>query len=481
MSTAGPREAVVIGAGISGLAAALRLSEMGCSVKLLEAESGPGGAIRTLKKYGFLIEGGPESFLTEKRAALEMCKHLGLLDQVTGTNREHRRSFILRGGKMHSTPEGFYLLGPARYRPFVRTGLLSWKGKLRALMDLWLPRGGEAEDESLASFVRRRLGQELLTYLAQPLVAGIYTADAEKLSLRATFPVFLEIEQRWRSVILGLRKRSAARRAEQASGARYGLFATLRGGLGDMVAAMAAKLPAGTLTCGEKIESMRRAGSGWRLIMAGGEEIETEAVCLAVPAHVSAGLLASVDDELAALLRATSYATSITVNLGFKSTQVRHPLDGFGFVTPAVERRRVLACTFSSTKFPGRAPEGHVLLRAFMGGALQPEVEQLSEDELIATARAELSEILGLKGEPACAFVHVHPRSMPQYGVGHLERVGRIGERVRALPGLALAGNGFTGIGLPDCIRRAEEAVAGLYEDKAGGPASLLKGNDPEP
>ncbi len=476
---AGPREAIVVGAGISGLAAALKLAEMGCSVKLLEAESKPGGAIRTLKKDGFLIEGGPESFLTEKRAALEMCKHLGLLDRVIGTNREHRRSFILRDGKMHPTPEGFYLLGPARYRPFVGTGLLSWRGKLRALMDLVLPRGGGGDDESLASFVRRRLGKELLTYLAQPLVAGIYTADAEKLSLRATFPVFLEIEQRWRSVILGLRKRSAARRAEQASGARYGLFATLHGGLGDLVAAMTAKLPAGTLVCGKRISSMRRAGSGWILAFEDGTEMKTEAVCLAAPAHVSAGLLAAEDDELASLLRATSYATSVTVNLGFKSTQVRHRLDGFGFVTPAVERRRVLACTFSSTKFPGRAPEGHVLLRAFMGGALQPDTERMSEDELVATARADLSEILGLEGEPECAFVHVHARSMPQYGVGHLERVGRIGERVRALPGLALAGNGFTGIGLPDCIRVAEEAVSGLYADENDGKAGSLKGSDP--
>jgi oxygen-dependent protoporphyrinogen oxidase len=465
MSKDGPREVIVIGAGISGLAAALKLSEKGCAVRLLEADAEPGGSIRTVRRDGFLIEGGPESFLTEKREALEMCRHLGMQEQVIGTNREHRRSFILRAGKMYSTPEGFYLLGPARYWPFFRTGLLSWRGKLRALADLVLPRNDDAKDESLASFVRRRLGNELLTYLAQPLVAGIYTADAERLSLQATFPVFLEIERRWRSVILGLRKRSAARRAEQASGARYGLFATLQGGLGDLVAALAAALPAGALKCNEKVSSLRRAGAGWRVVSAGGAESETEAVLLAVPAHISAELLALTDGSLAKLLLATPYATSVTVNLGFRREQVAHPLNGFGFVVPAAEKRRLLACTFSSAKFAGRAPAGHVLLRAFLGGALQPDVEGMSESELEGLARAELSDILGLRGDPLCATVHRHPRSMPQYEVGHLERVGRITERVRALPGIALAGNAFTGIGLPDCIRGAEEAVNKLLAD----------------
>lgn len=457
----------MVGAGISGLTAALQLVERGVTVRILEAGRGPGGVIKTLQREGFLLEAGPDSFLTEKPAALDLCRKLQLEDHVIGTAPEHRRSFIVRNGRLYPTPTGFHLLAPLRWPSFFATPLLSWRGKLRAVADLWLPRGPEQRDESLASFVRRRFGPELLERLAQPLVAGIYTADAEMLSLRATFPLFLDMEQYHRSVIRGLRKQRLAGAGQAASGARYGLFATLREGLGGLVQALVSKLPEGIIHFDQQVDRMVRKGPGWRLDTRGRRIYEADAVCLACPAPVAGRLLKPVDALLAGALSSIPCASSVTVNLGYTRGQIRHPLNGFGFVVPAVEGRRLLACTFSSVKFPGRAPEGKVLLRAFMGGAMQPKIVEMKTPELEQAAHQELQELLGITGSPLFAQVHLHPLAMPQYTVGHLDRVAQLRHRVRMLPGLALAGNAYGGIGLPDCIASGESAATALLEAPA--------------
>lgn len=452
--------AVVVGGGMSGLAAALRFHERGWRVTVLESSNRLGGAIETHRKDGFLMEAGPDSFITEKPAALALIKRLGIEDGVTGTNPDCRRSFILSRGKLVPIPEGFYLLAPTNPVSFLLSPLLSWTGKIQAMADLWLPRGGgvAGSDESLASFVRRRFGIEMFDRLAQPLVAGIYTADAEKLSLRATFPRFLDLETKYRSVILGLRKAMRSRGAGAASGARYGLFATMRDGLDRLVDAVVAKLPGDAIRMNHPVSAIARDGERWRL-EAPGAPFAADAVVLALPGHVTARLLEPLDAESAALLRTVPYASSLTVNLAFPRSAIRHRLDGFGFVVPKIEGRRVLACTFSNVKFPVRAPADTALLRVFMGGATDPAALMLSDDAVREVALRELGEILGISGSPVFALVHRHRDSMPQYEPGHVDRMADLRGRIKGLPGLALAGNAFAGIGLPDVIASGESAA----------------------
>jgi protoporphyrinogen/coproporphyrinogen III oxidase len=513
------KRVVVIGGGVSGLAAAHRLLELREAaglrgdgnrpppkVLLVEATGRVGGTVRTTRREGFLLEGGPDSFISEKPAVVELARRLGLSDRLIGTNDAHRRSFVVRNGQLRPTPEGFHLLAPARLWPFVTTDIFTWRGKARMALDLLLPRrtAGEEKDESLASFVRRRFGQEALERMAQPMVGGIYTADPERLSLRATMPRFLDMEREHRSLILALRRQARSQNGNHtqgASGARYGLFLSFDEGTQVLTDALAARLSPGALMLDTRVEAiqrrsgtqagtrgltpehasgeqmqrersgdLRRSGEagtgrgGWLVRLASGETIAADAVCIALPAHAAAHLLAGLDAELAAELEAIPYASTATVNLAYKRTTIPHALDGFGFVVPYIERRATLACTFSSVKFAGRAPDGHALLRAFVGGALQPEMFALDEDEMTAAVRRDLRDLLGIEEPPLFAHVEKWPRSMAQYHLGHTGRVGRIRRRLAAHAGLALCGNAYTGAGLPDCVREGERAATDLFD-----------------
>ncbi len=462
---------VVIGGGISGLAAAHRLIERGAQLRnppevlLLEASAQTGGTIRTTRRDGFLLEAGPDSFISEKPAAVELAKRLGLASRLIETNPSHRRSFIVRHGRLHAVPEGFQLLAPSRIWPFVTSGIFSLKGKARMALDLVLPRRASrngGDDESLAQFVRRRLGREALERMAQPMVGGIYTADPENLSLRATMPRFLEMERSHRSLIRAMwKQRRTQQESKGTSGARYSLFLSFDEGLRVLADALAARLGAATVRLNTRAEELAHdAATGqWKIRANSGETIYADAVCLALPAYASAKLLGSADAQLAAELDAIPYASTATVNLAYRRSDIPHKLDGFGFVVPFVERRSILACTFSSVKFAGRAPEGHALLRAFVGGALQPEMFALDEEEMLVKARRDLRELLGIEAPPLFAHTEKWPRSMAQYHLGHIERVGRIRQRLKELPGLKLAGNAFDGAGIPDCIRSGETAA----------------------
>ncbi len=469
---------VVIGGGVSGLAAAHRLIELGAQrpappeVILLEALSRTGGVIRTVRRDGFLLEGGPDSFISEKPAAIELAKRLGIDSRLVETNPSHRRSFIVRKGRLHAVPEGFQLMAPSRFWPFVTTGIFSLKGKARMALDLVLPRRAAAnggDDESLAQFVRRRLGREALERMAQPMVGGIYTADPESLSLRATMPRFLEMESVHGSLIRAMwRQRRSQREAKGTSGARYSLFLSFDEGMSVLSDALAARLARADVRLNTKVLKLAHdAASGrWLIRLESGETILADAVCLALPAYAAARLLADADAQLAAELDAIPYASTATVNLAYKRSDIPHRLDGFGFVVPFIERRSVLACTFSSVKFAGRAPEGHALLRAFVGGALQPEMFALNEAEMLAAVRRDLRELLGITAAPLFAHTEKWPRSMAQYILGHVERVARIRERLRELPGLKLAGNAFDGAGIPDCVRSGETAAEEMMNDE---------------
>lgn len=466
---------VVIGGGISGLAAAYRLIERGggrVDVLLLEASGRLGGVIATEHRGPFVLEGGPDSFISEKPEAIELCRRIGLEDQLLPTNDANRRTLIVSGGRLIPLPDGFQLLGPTRILPFLLSPVLSWRGKLAAAKDLLLPRGGPPPggDESLASFVRRRLGGEVLERLAQPLVGGIYTADAERLSLASTMPRFLELERTHRSVILGLRaqaKRAGAAAAAGTSGARFGLFVTLRNGMTTLVDALAARLPEGTVRLDAPVRSVTRAPdatgeAAWRIALESGEGIAADAVVVASPAPVAGRLLRATDETLADMLAGVACASSAVITLAFRRDQVPSPPRAFGFVVPGSEHRRVIAGSFTDVKYAGRAPADTVLLRLFAGGALQPQQFALDDESLVRAARDELRDLLGIAAEPVLTWVRRWPESMPQYQVGHAGRVAEVERRAAALPGLALAGNAYHGVGLADCVRSGETAAESL-------------------
>jgi oxygen-dependent protoporphyrinogen oxidase len=482
---------VIIGGGISGLAAAAKLVEL-CQqshqeLEILLFEAGPrlGGVIHTDHRDGFLIEAGPDSFISEKPEALALAKRVGLGDRLIQTNSEHRRSFIVRGGKLRPVPEGFHLLAPASLWSFITSDIISWTGKARMAWDLFAPRAsGPNGDESLASFVRRRLGNEALTRIAQPMVGGIYTADPEMLSLRATMPRFLEMEREHGSLIRAMRANGAMlKQRSGVSGARCSLFLSFDLGMQMLVDRLTEiianfRLPIADLnshgvhlhTSVESIRLEKRSedeSPRWRIITGSHVTTTADAVCLALPAYAAARLLRNVDPSLASDLEAIPYASTATVNLAYRGADIAHPLDGFGFVVPFVEKRTLLACTFSSVKFAGRAPKGYALLRAFVGGALQPEMFELEEDEMIQGVRNDLRELLGVEKPPFFSVVERWPRSMPQYHVGHIERVRRIEDRLPSLPGLFLAGGAYHGPGIPDCIRSGEAAAGRIFSRSA--------------
>lgn len=455
----------VVGGGISGLAAAHRLTEQarerGIDLDLTVWESAPrsGGVIETGRRNGFLWESGPDSFITEKPAAVALARRLGIESEIIGTNPRHQQSFVAKGARLHPTPEGFYLLAPSKLGPLFRTPLLSWPGKVRAALELFLPPRVGAEDETLGSFVRRRFGREVLDRLAQPMVAGIYSADPEALSLRATFPRFLEMEARHggviRALLAGRRKARGPALPAGTRGPRYGLFATFRDGVGSLVDRLVTSIGAERIRTGATVTNLTRAAKGWRFDVRGHSTVDVDAVILACPSTVSAGLLRGVDPSLARELAGTPYGSVATLNVAVRRDRLRHPLNGFGFVVPSLEHRAVTGCTFSSVKFAGRAPDSHALLRAFVGGPIL----ETPDDALLRAVRRDLDDFLGMTGDPDWCELRRYPGAMPQYTLGHGARVAEVFRRAAALEGLALCGNGYYGIGLPDCIALGESAA----------------------
>ncbi|MDQ7029778.1 MAG: protoporphyrinogen oxidase [Ardenticatenia bacterium] len=461
---------VILGGGITGLAAAHALiaehttgDAPPTQVTLVEATSRWGGTVHTLRVDGFLVEAGPDAFLLHRPEALALCREVGLGDRVVGVPPQHRRAYVVRRGHLMPLPEGLFLAVPTRLRPLMATPLLSWRGKVRMALDVLIPPRRANGDESVAHFVRRRLGEEALRWLAGPLMAGIHAADPEHLSLLATFPQLADLERRHGSLIRGAlasRRQAGARRRGPGSSP----FATLAGGLGELIGALVARLeaaPTCRLLLGRPAQAVLRADSGYRVVLANGEILSADAVIAATPAHVTARLVADMAPELACALERIRYTSSAVISLAFRQEELPPLPAGSGFLVPREEGLTMTGCTWSSNKFPGRAPEGFVLWRAFAGGDGRPALPE--DDHLVAQVVNELRALLGPLPRPHLALVHRWTRARPLYDVGHLDLVARI--EALCPPRFLVAGSAYRGGGLPACIRAgthaAERALAG--------------------
>jgi len=459
-----PRSIAVIGGGITGLAAAHRVVELSpdCGVALYEAGDRLGGVLRTTREAGYLLEHCADNFITNQPEAVALCQRVGLEGELLSTLPERRGAEVVCRGQLHRVPEGFMLMAPHDAWQVLKTPLLSWRGKLRLLCECLVPRrAASLADESLASFAVRRLGREAFERLVQPLVSGIYTADANQLSMAAALTRFWDMEREHGSLMRAVwrQRRNSADGESAGSGARYSLFMTLREGMQQLIDRLADSLPAGAARLNTPVSGIEREGDRWRLRLASGETVTHDAVIVAISTIQAAALLRDIDVALAEELSGVPYAGAVLVLAGYRLDQIGRPLRSFGFVVPEIERREILAASYSSLKFPGRAPEGRILIRVFLGGAMHPEQLDLDDAEVRRIVLRELGELLGVQGEPELFRVLRWRGAMPQYHVGHAERVQRIEAHVQQLPGLALAGNAYHGVGIPQCIASGERAA----------------------
>ncbi len=470
---AASKRVVIVGGGISGLSAAFALMEQAenrqatvqCTV--VERQNYFGGKILTNRRNGLVTEGGPDSFLTTKPAALALCEKLGLTAQLINTNPGNAQTFTYSKGRLRQFPQGLIAMVPTKVGPLFQSGVVSWAGMARMGADWLLPARSPAKtEETLAEFFSRRLGSEAFDRLIEPLVAGIYAGDANELSVDATFPQLVELERKHGSLIKGALAMQRARPSPGPDAATRTLFTTLEGGLGDLVASLAERLSrAGvSLRRDADVRAIQAVDSHtpYRVELAGGERLEAEAVVLATPAYVSAGLLRPVDHEAATALESIPYASTTTISMVFPEAEVKSRVRGYGFVVPRVENRALIAATWSSMKWAGRAPSGQCLIRCYLGGRGREQLLESDDAALTGRARGELEAMAGIRSSPLHAEVYRWPRAMPQYTRGHRERVRRLRQRVARHPGLYVTGAAYDGIGIPDCIRDAEHTAAAL-------------------
>ena len=457
-------DVVIVGGGIAGLSAAFELQKRGRSFVVLERASRTGGVILSEHVGEFVVDGGPDSILTQKPEGIALCKELGIADRLVLT-KPPRLAYIQRGGRLHPLPAHSVLGIPTQFGPLLGTRLFSWTGKLRMGAELFIAAAKDDRDESIASFIRRRFGDEAVTYLAEPLLAGIHAGDVDRLSIRALFPRFVETERMHGSLLRAFRRQRPATPPSP-----DGVFRSFPGGLSELVNALTNALPRASIRLGaaavhlsrtptsrfERVSTERTTGiEAWRVQTADGSAYGGRAVILTSPAYVSADLVREVDAELMRLCSEIVYASSGTIALAFPRAAVAHPLTGSGFVVPRVERTGIMAASWLSSKWPNRAPDDYVLMRAFVGGARDPGALDRRDEELIAIAMRALRPLLGISGDPSFTRVYRFERKSAQHEVGHLDRMAAIDRRLESIPGLFLTGSGFRGVGIPDCVADA--------------------------
>jgi oxygen-dependent protoporphyrinogen oxidase len=472
------RNIIIVGGGISGLAAAYHIQEhlpkdaQPPTCTLMDDQKRLGGKILTERHNGFIIEAGPDSFITQKPWALDLCKKLGLTERLIPTNQEQKKIYVYAGGRLHPLPEGLVLMVPTRLVPFLTSSLISPLGKLRMAMDLFIPARKDTGDESLADFARRRLGQEALDKIVEPLMAGIYVGRAETLSLASTFPRFMDLERQYGSLIRGLvtKRGETARKSKAGEQSPLTLFMTLKGGIGEIVEALVTKLDRIQLQVGKRVREVRplkQTGTAYEVKMEDGHTMTADGIILTTPAFVTANLVEGFNPSLARELRQISYVSTATISLAYKRPECKHPMDGYGFVVARNEGRKIMACTWTSTKFSDRAPKDYTLIRCFVGGEGQESNVDLDDQTMVQMAQEELKATMGIDARPVLTRVYRWRQANPLYTVGHLDRMAAIERLLQQHPGLFLTGSAYYGVGIPDCIhegtRIAQQTLEFLY------------------
>jgi oxygen-dependent protoporphyrinogen oxidase len=469
------KKIVIVGGGITGLSAAFyaekhaKENHLPVDITIIEKSESFGGKIQTLHRGGFVIEKGPDSFLARKLPIIELSKDLGLEDELVGTNPNAKKTYILHKGRLHRMPPGLILGIPTQMTPFLSTGLISIAGKARAALDLVLPRRTDQSDESLGDFLERRLGQEVLDHIAEPLLAGIYAGDTHSLSLQATFPQFRAVEQKNRSLILGMiaSRKNAPDASDVPEIAKRSMFLTYKEGLKTLIDRLIEKMEHVQLLTNRSVSSMdKQEQGGYRLTLDNAQQVEADAVILAIPPAMSASLLPSL--STADKLREIRYVSVANMIMAFDQKDIPATLDGSGFVIPRKEGRYITACTWTSSKWLHTAPKGKVLLRCYVGRSGDEEIVNNTDEEIQKKVRHDLKELMGITAEPLFYEITRWTHSMPQYPVGHLKQLKQVREDLAStMPGIYLTGSGYHGVGIPDCVRQGKEtaleAIKTLY------------------
>ncbi|HKO31538.1 MAG TPA: protoporphyrinogen oxidase, partial [Nitrospiraceae bacterium] len=456
----------VIGGGISGLSTAYALHEQAATAGIairctvVDAASDWGGKIITHRVGDLITEAGPDSFLSQKTAGLELCDKLGLTDQLINTNETGKRACVYSRGRLHELPEGLVVIVPNQLGPFLRSGLLSWAGLARMGLDLAIPVKRSPEDESLAAFFRRRVGQQAFERMLEPLMAGIYAGDAEQMSVQATFPRFVELEQQYGSLIRGMMTSRKVSLSDTHSGAKRTMFVSLKNGLSDLVAALVHRLTdhgvilrGGCAVDALRVRSHQLGRWMYDLILSDGSALSVDSLVLATPAYVTAELVRPLTPTAGGLLELIPYASTATVAMAYPRAAVSDVADGFGFIVPRAEGRDLIAVTWTSLKWPHRAPPDQLLVRCYVGGVGREAILQLDDQALVARVKTELASMCGVTATPGYVEVNRWMKAMPQYTLGHLDRLSQIEASLSRYGGLILTGAGYRGVGIPDCVR----------------------------
>ncbi len=468
------KRVAIVGSGVSACACAVALKEKGIDFTLFEKESQPGGKLLTEKLDGFLVEGGPDSFLPEKYWTVDLIRKVGLEDELLCSNDEFKGTYIYSGGRLHRLPEGVMLMVPTMITPLLKSSLISWPGKIRMGLEFFLPRKKDNVDESLAQFVTRRLGKECLEKIAEPLVAGIHTSNPDNMSILAIFPRFVEMERKHGSLIKGMLAALKKMPPADPSKRKMTYFMSLKEGMQQLTDTCLAAIGRERIKTSSEITRVQKVGNGYRLVLRGkegqGELFHERAelfdeVVLTTPAYVTSELVRDMDAELSTRLLAMEWSSTATISIAFRKEDIKVKLPGFGFIVPKVENRRINATSWSSIKWSFRAPDDYLLLRSFVGGGHHEELVFEDDAKLVSIVIDELRSIAGIDATPVFSKVYRWVKGMPKYTVGHLERLAVIDELKASHPGLHLIGCSYRGIGIGDCVKSGFDAAAEIAKN----------------